>query len=480
VDARRWSLEELVKITNSPQESWLMEAEARKSFALGVWVQDKMQQAVDLTTCELNLTVAKIDKFGVLQSKIAAVAEIPEPLTGYGIFKLQAENLDFKPGDYNFTITLVSLGYSAVLLKGDFRLLENTEYASVTEEYTSPLPPQTIVAEIAGQNVIQVTLGELLPPGREGEKGDKGDKGDQGPVGPPGTTTWAGITDKPPTFPADPHTHTSAQISDATSAATESRLILRDGAGRAQVATPAAGGDIVNKTYADTLRYRAFPQQITPTQSYGRVAILDGLNSSNGASLMLAFGGGVNFGTQRGNSGRIHFVQRGDNLVYCDVLADRVIPTGINGPVFYTRQISTVVFELWVLLAAYSTELGFQQLSAFPSNDARAQLTVDSVQTSAPSGLVAVTPTTQLSKLSYGTWAIPATVAGASATTTAITFPVGLYSTPPMLALYAQNGRLTHAHQNLTAAGFTWSVNNWSPANSPATTGYWWAIGDNV
>jgi hypothetical protein len=129
VDARRWSLEELVKITNSPQESWLMEAEARKSFALGVWVQDKMQQAVDLTTCELNLTVAKIDKFGVLQSKIAAVAEIPEPLTGYGIFKLQAENLDFKPGDYNFTsccrlvargrratrVTRVTRGLSALL-----------------------------------------------------------------------------------------------------------------------------------------------------------------------------------------------------------------------------------------------------------------------------------------------------------------------------------------------------------------------------
>jgi hypothetical protein len=411
----------MTTISNVPKDNLVITASARKSFALGYWIKDKNGSPVDLADCNLTLTIGKIDAWGVVTALYSGMAVIDNPVTGYAQFQLQASELDFKPNEYRYTVTLRSFGFSAVISRGEWQLEQNMEFDSVNHDFTSAIPPQTVAVLLRDSQDVHITMGEMLPPGRPGEKGDKGDKGDQGnqgPVGPPGTTTWGGITDKPPTFPSDPHTHTSSQISDATSTATASRLILRDGAGRAQIATPAAGADIVNKTYADTLRYRAFPQQITPTQSYG--------------------------------------------------------------PVFYTRQVSTVVFELWVLLAAYSTELGFQQLSAFPSNDARAQLTVDSVQTSAPSGLVAVTPTTQLSKLSYGTWAIPATTAGAAATTTAITFPVGLYSTPPMLALFAMNGRLTNAHQNLTAAGFTWSVNNWSTANSPATTGYWWAIGDNV
>lgn len=50
--------------------------------------------------------------------------------------------------------------------------------------------------------------------GDTGDKGDKGDKGDTGDTGPPGTTTWAGITDKPSTFTPSAHTHTVANITD--------------------------------------------------------------------------------------------------------------------------------------------------------------------------------------------------------------------------------------------------------------------------
>ena len=66
--------------------------------------------------------------------------------------------------------------------------------------------------------------GETGPPGDPGEEGPQGPKGDagiqgiqgeqgpQGPKGDPGTTTWAGITDKPTTFTPDAHTHTSQQV----------------------------------------------------------------------------------------------------------------------------------------------------------------------------------------------------------------------------------------------------------------------------
>jgi len=48
-------------------------------------------------------------------------------------------------------------------------------------------------ATITGTSPAQ-TLNLTIP---QGIKGDKGDQGDQGPQGDPGTTTWAGITDKP-------------------------------------------------------------------------------------------------------------------------------------------------------------------------------------------------------------------------------------------------------------------------------------------
>lgn len=51
---------------------------------------------------------------------------------------------------------------------------------------------------------------DVGPAGPQGDKGDKGDKGDTGDTGPPGTTTWAGITDKPSTFTPLDHTHQSA------------------------------------------------------------------------------------------------------------------------------------------------------------------------------------------------------------------------------------------------------------------------------
>ncbi|QJD50107.1 minor tail protein [Mycobacterium phage Danforth] len=57
--------------------------------------------------------------------------------------------------------------------------------------------------------------GEEGPQGIQGDKGDQGpqgDRGEQGIQGPPGTTTWAGITDKPATFPPSTHTHPISQV----------------------------------------------------------------------------------------------------------------------------------------------------------------------------------------------------------------------------------------------------------------------------
>lgn len=60
--------------------------------------------------------------------------------------------------------------------------------------------------------------GDTGPTGPQGPQGDQGPQGIQGPKGDPGTTTWAGITDKPSTFPPDAHTHAISQVNDLQTA----------------------------------------------------------------------------------------------------------------------------------------------------------------------------------------------------------------------------------------------------------------------
>jgi hypothetical protein len=64
------------------------------------------------------------------------------------------------------------------------------------------------------------------------------------------------------------HTHTSAQVSDAVSAATASRVVKRDAAGRAQVVDPSVAADIATKNYVDTglsAIPKIYVQTATPT-----------------------------------------------------------------------------------------------------------------------------------------------------------------------------------------------------------------------
>ena len=79
----------------------------------------------------------------------------------------------------------------------------------------------TIVVGIKGD---KGDTGDQGIPGLKGDKGDpgtdgtngtngaKGDKGDKGDTGAPGTTTWAGITDKPTSFTPAAHTHEMSEI----------------------------------------------------------------------------------------------------------------------------------------------------------------------------------------------------------------------------------------------------------------------------
>lgn len=100
--------------------------------------------------------------------------------------------------------------------------------------------------------------GEAGPAGPPGPKGDVGPVGPTGPKGDSGASTWADITGKPSTFPPEGHTHTSADINDATAFCNYSnganKLLRMDSRGKIKiVGTPTNGSDVVPKSYVDTV-----------------------------------------------------------------------------------------------------------------------------------------------------------------------------------------------------------------------------------
>lgn len=120
---------------------------------------------------------------------------------------------------------------------------------------------------------------------------------------------------------------------------------------------------------------------------YVRVARLDGAAAEAGASLEMQYAGGGDYGQLGRITGRIHFVQRNANAHGLKVISDLPIPPP-GGVTFHTRQISTYVVELWAVLSSFNVPLSVQAIGAFPFwGDARADLKMDMVTTTAPSGL---------------------------------------------------------------------------------------------
>ena len=151
-------------ITNTPQDNTVIEVEARKSFSFGIFVQDKKGGPLDLADAESTFTMGKIDAFGVPTVLISRAGIIAAPALGYMQFQVQADELEVKPGVYMFTVTLLVQGYSAVLLKGDFKVKQNMEFDSVNHDYGGANPAQNLFVKLRDDSTVHVTLSTLLPP----------------------------------------------------------------------------------------------------------------------------------------------------------------------------------------------------------------------------------------------------------------------------------------------------------------------------
>src|SRR5690606_7150166 len=133
------------------------------------------------------LTAAKLRPYQEPELLIEREAALIDAEAGYARVDLQAAELALKPGDYPMTVTMRRIGYSTVLLRGVIRIRENTEFASVGEEYDSAQEPQTLalVEHLGGRVVLQLaselpTVGPRGPAGLDGIDGIDGINGVDG------------------------------------------------------------------------------------------------------------------------------------------------------------------------------------------------------------------------------------------------------------------------------------------------------------
>lgn len=172
----------MVKLSNSPYEATVLTLEARKSFSLRLELHDRHGNVMSWDNLSATFTLGTLDP-------LEALLEVPAT---DGVFRIQASELNLKPGTYQFTITLRSRGYSFVIVKGDVKLVQNTEAGSVADFYGAAIPSETIAVQLDQMNVIRVSLRNT--PLTLGTGGG-------------GPSTWSELVGKPLVFPPAQHVH---------------------------------------------------------------------------------------------------------------------------------------------------------------------------------------------------------------------------------------------------------------------------------
>lgn len=158
---------------NTPTQSLtILRLEARKSFSFGLYLMDATRRPVDLTGAVLTFTHINTvhglqnPEAPLLSDIVSYTATLVSPLAGYARFDLQAAQLNLPLEEYPFTITLKTVnGYTVVIDKGLIALQQNTEFLATTSTFTSGAPEQSLDVLLQENQVIEVLVGSILPPG---------------------------------------------------------------------------------------------------------------------------------------------------------------------------------------------------------------------------------------------------------------------------------------------------------------------------
>jgi hypothetical protein len=151
-------------IGNSPQETTVLRLEARKSFALSVWVRDANGRPLDISTTELRLVMKKLPE-DASNLIVNDVAETVDAVDGFARFNLQATDLDQVAGEYPFALVMTVDGYSSVVAKGIVDLQQNTDYTSLNSSYLPANTPAGVTLTVGEQSSLTLLTGQILAPG---------------------------------------------------------------------------------------------------------------------------------------------------------------------------------------------------------------------------------------------------------------------------------------------------------------------------
>ncbi|MCV0350202.1 MAG: tail fiber domain-containing protein [Nitratireductor sp.] len=268
-------------------------------------------------------------------AQIFHLASVPDPAVGrVGDFVLQDNGDVFEKTDettwlLRFNITGPKGDKGDQGEKGDKgdqgdKGEKGEQGAQLIHTTTAPDPTEGNIGDFAIQNngdIFQKTTANTWaflfntvgPKGDKGDPGDKGEKGDQGEQGPPGPGSgdmlastydtngdgkvdaadsadqapWGGITDKPATFPSDPHGHTIAEVGDLQ-AELDAKAPLNSPSLTGTPVAPTAPAGTNNTQVATT----AFVQAIVNELVNGAPGTLDTLQE-----LATALGDDPNFAT---------------------------------------------------------------------------------------------------------------------------------------------------------------------------------------
>lgn len=202
------------------------------------------------------------------------------------------------------------------------------------------------------------------------------------------------------------------------------------------------------------------------TPVYLRLARIDGAGTNNGANIQLLVSGLGDYGGQNRGNVIVSMVQRGDNNITSHIWGFGM--SGISGtPTFYTRKISTFVFELWMKTADWQQQIGSHLLSASGSTF----VGIDSSTTTAPSSLITVPIGNDLDSVPQLTsGAVPVTQGGTGATSSS-TARTNLGITPGNIG--AANSSHTHNASDINSGTLSESV---MPAGYQAAAANWLSV----
>lgn len=147
---------------NSPRQRTVLTLEARTSFAFGVKFFNRVDNtAVDLTGATVRLMAAYPARFGGGNAIYLVAEPVGDPALGIVQFNLQDTQLDLPPGEYEFSVTLVTMvGYSTPVLKGAIEIVANSDTGFLMN-YPGISPSTNLAAYVENGQVIEVTVDQV-------------------------------------------------------------------------------------------------------------------------------------------------------------------------------------------------------------------------------------------------------------------------------------------------------------------------------